>query len=239
MVKSASDTFLSQTHAPTHQPTPKNLCKRYGLEDPLIYLAKDPPTRSFRKELITTKITAYFERELRTSAANNSAMIFFNTYQCNLRGRHHPAICNMVTSWDVKRSRAHLKMLSGNYLTYQVKAAQSGGSPRCRICEIGPVETISHVLSTCSGLESERNKLLIELRNLCYLTQNNLDLDHFMHSETVLSQFILDPASLNLSLCVNPQDPVISEFYKLSRDFCYVLDKARIRLLSALIDSKL
>ena len=112
----------------------RHLCARYGLEDPLTYLNRDPPSRSAWKEIVNTKITAYFEDKLRTAAPSNS---FLNTYSCNLRGRPHPAVKNMISTWDVKRSRAHLKFLSGNYLTYEVKAAQSGGSARCRLCDTG------------------------------------------------------------------------------------------------------
>ena len=105
----------------------RQLCTRYGLEDPLVYLNQDPPSRAAWKELVHTKITAYFEHNLRAAAATNSRMGFLNTYACNLRGRHHPALSNMITTWDVTRSRPHLKFLSGNYLTYKVKSEQSGG----------------------------------------------------------------------------------------------------------------
>jgi hypothetical protein len=39
----------------------RHLCTRYSLEDPLVYLNRDPPTKSYWKEVIATKITAYFE----------------------------------------------------------------------------------------------------------------------------------------------------------------------------------
>ena len=88
----------------------RHLCKRYGLEDPLVYLSKDPPTRSSWKELIATKITAYFENKLRSAASTNSLMGFLNTYSCGLRGRHHPDLANMFTTWEVRKSRSHLKI---------------------------------------------------------------------------------------------------------------------------------
>ena len=58
----------------------RHLCTRYGLEDPLVYLSRDPPTRSFWKELIATKITSYFENKLRNTASTNSLMGYLNTY---------------------------------------------------------------------------------------------------------------------------------------------------------------
>ena len=216
----------------------RHLCKRYGLEDPLVYLSRDPPARSAWKELVSTKITAYFERKLRAAASTNRRMNFLNTYTCNLKGRHHPSLSNMITTWDVKRSRAHLKFLSGNYLTYEVKAEQTGGSSICKICQTGSVETVSHIISSCSGMATERDKLFLDLRNLCTLTKNNLSLDNFMHSENVLTQFILDPTSLNLSMRVSLQDPIVSAFYRLSRDICFILDKTRLKLLDELSGKK-
>ena len=111
----------------------KHLSCKYDLEDPLVYLSKDPPSKSVYKEMILTKITVYFERSLRLSAAKNSQINYLNVSTTGLRGRIHPALCIIITSYDVKLSRAHIKFLSGNYLTYKTKAEQSGGLPHCRI----------------------------------------------------------------------------------------------------------
>ena len=111
----------------------KHLSCKYDLEDPLVCLSKDPPSKSVYKEMILTKITVYFERSLRLSAAKNSQINYLNVSTTGLRGRIHPALCNIITSYDVKLSRAHIKFLSGNYLTYKTKAEQSGGLPHCRI----------------------------------------------------------------------------------------------------------
>ena len=169
------------------------LCTRYGLEDPLVYLNRDPPTKSSWKELIATRITTHFENKLRTTAQTNNLMEFLNTFSCGLRGRRHPALSNMVTNWDVRRSRPHLKFLSGNYLTYKIRSDQSGGSPRCRICETSSDETVSHVISACQGLADEREKILPEFSKLCAQTKNNLNFEDFMQNKDKLFQFILDP----------------------------------------------
>ena len=216
----------------------RHLCKRYGLEDPLVYLNKDPPSRSSWRELIATKITAYFENKLRSAASTNSLMGFLNTFSCSLRGRHHPALANMYTTWEVRRSRSHIKFLSGNYLTYKVKSDQSGGSARCRICETGADETTSHVISTCQGLAVEREKILEDFSKLCNITKNDIIFEDFLQNENQLCQFILDPASPNLSNRVSVQDPLLPQFYKLSRDFCHVIDNTRLRLLKELKENK-
>ena len=209
----------------------RHLSQRYGLEDPLTCLRRDPPSKSDYKELVSTKITVYFENLLRDLAAENSLMEYLNVSTIGLRGRHHPALSNLITTHDVKLSRPHLKFLSGNYLTYGTRAIQSGGSPLCRICPSGSEETVSHVISTCMALAKERNRLLLEYRRLCNLTKNCVNFDRIQENEKQLCQFILEPTSLNLLERVSLNDPTVQDFYKLSRDYCTLIDKTRIRLL--------
>ena len=148
----------------------RHLSRKYGLEDPLECLRRDPPTHSSYKELISTRITAYYENVLRESASSNSQMEYLNVTTFGLRGRHHPALANMITTKEVKLSRPHIKFLSGNYLTYQTRAEQSGGSARCRICTSGDNESISHVISTCIAMNEERKKFVEEFKSLAKST---------------------------------------------------------------------
>ena len=212
----------------------RHLSRKYGLEDPLVCLARDPPTKSFYKELVATKITAYYENVLRQSASRNSQMNYLNVSTTGLRGRHHPALSYMITTREVKLSRPHIKFLSGNYLTYKIKADQSGGSARCRICTSGSEESVTHVISTCQALREQRDKVLEEYRTLCKLTKNKIDFEEIEKSDEELCQFILDPTSLNLQIRVSLQDPLLTDFVKLSRDFCFIIDKTRVGLLKEL-----
>ena len=49
-------------------------------------------------------------------------------------------------------------MLSGDYLTYSIKAKQSGGSPRCRLCpsELDEAEDINHIMHWCNNAGIDR-----------------------------------------------------------------------------------
>ena len=155
----------------------KHLCEQYGIEDPLSCLNRDPPTKSTYKEMVKTKVTAYFENVLRQDALKNSAMGYLNVSLSGLRGRHHPAISNMITTREVQTSRPHLKLLAGNYLTYKMKASQSGGSAQCRICSSGAEESISHGVAKCQGTAEVRSKILPEFENLCKLAKNNINFE--------------------------------------------------------------
>jgi hypothetical protein len=168
---------------------------------------------------------------MRKSAAGNSLMKYLNVSTIGLRGRHHPALSSMITTQDVKLSRPHLKLLAGNYFTYKIKADQSGGSPLCRICTSGHEETVTHVISSCQAMAVERDRIFNEYSRLCSLTKNGINFDEVLMCEEKTCQFILDPTSLNLPMRVSCYDPLVQEFFKLSRDFCYIIDKTRIGLL--------
>ena len=212
----------------------RNLCNKYGLEDPLEYLTRTLPSKTTWKRLVDAKIMAYHEKYLRSKSESNSRMQYLNTNLLGLNGRPHPATQNMQTSWEVKMSRAHLKFLSGNYLTYALKSEQSGGSARCRICTSNDDETIFHVIIACTALDESRNRILEEFKLLCSETKNQISYDKLKENSKNLCQFLLDPASMNLPERVSFLDPILPQMYKLSRDLCYKLDRDRADLIQRL-----
>ena len=214
----------------------KFLCKFYGLEDPLKCLNSDPPKKSHFKEIVKTKITIHFEKLLREMAANNSHMIYLNVSLLSLRGKPHPALSNILTSHEVEKYRPHIKMLSGNYLTYEVKSSQSGGSPHCRACSANS-EDILHILTQCTAYKDIRNRIVNQMKSL--LEEDNLltSFAKIFETENHLCQFILDPTSLNLPIRVSQSDPISEQLFKLSRDFCFAVHKSRWKILQEKNDS--
>ena len=124
----------------------KHLSIKYNIEDPLTCLRRDPPEKSQYKEYINTKISAYYESELRLSAKTNSKMTYLNISVAGLRGRPHPALSGQLTSKDVKNSRIHLKCwLVIIWLTVLEPVSQGGpptadvvpqNLPKMKICYI-------------------------------------------------------------------------------------------------------
>ena len=98
-----------------------------------------------------TKITAFYELEVML-LAQDSAVKYLNVSLLGLRGRLHPAITGVTTTHEVKKMRPHVKMLTGNYLTFEIKSLQSGGSAECRICsqseETPQMESLEHQILT-------------------------------------------------------------------------------------------
>ena len=63
---------------------------------------------------------------------NSSSMKYLNESLTCLRGKKHPVLSGVFTTHEVKKSKIHIKMLAGDYLTYEMRANRSGGSPHCK-----------------------------------------------------------------------------------------------------------
>ena len=158
----------SQPNSRTWSANLRYLAEKYDLPNPLEMLKSTPQNKSTFKELVHTKICSYYEKELREMAARNSRMEFFNVSLTSLRGSCHQAIRNILTTYDVKKCRFHLKMLSGDYLTYSIKAKQSGGSPDCRLCVSSVSENIMHMLVVCTAYSEIRERTLTKYIELSH-----------------------------------------------------------------------
>ena len=53
----------------------RHITQMYGLEDPLLCLEREAPTKSDYKDTVMSKITAFHEHELRMKAGGNEYMI--------------------------------------------------------------------------------------------------------------------------------------------------------------------
>ena len=84
-----------------------------------------------------------------------------------LRGRPHPALDYIGTAHEVKKARIHLKMLAGDYYTYEIISLQSGGSPNCRSCDpTVAIETIEHIVAVCEAYALIRQRIFPEIEAL-------------------------------------------------------------------------
>ena len=176
----------------------RHVCRMYNLEDPVSSLQRDPPTKSNYKEEIVTKITVFHEKELKNKAQTNDLMQYMNVSLSSLKGRHHPCLANIVTTQEVKKLRPYLKLLTGDYLTYQRKYDDSGqGSPHCRVC-LADSESVSHIVAICPQYQDTRLRILLEIQEQCLLAKTNIHFQDILSQPEVLTQFILDPTSFNL-----------------------------------------
>ena len=98
------------------------ISSQYGLEEPLNLLKRDPISKSSYKSDISVRIKAFHEQELRCQNINNEKLKYLNISVMGLSGRHHAAPSGLLTVMDVRKSRPHLKMLVGDFYTYEMKS---------------------------------------------------------------------------------------------------------------------
>ena len=137
-----------------------------------------------------------------------------------------------MTTEDVRKMRIHTKMLLGNYLTFKMKADQSGGSGRCRQCDNGEDDDICHILT--SHMSPERKEILDQISFVSQHSQCQLNFHIIMKDSAKLTQYILDPTSLNLENRIGMSDPILPDVIKLCQTFCHLTDKERQETLKTL-----
>ena len=219
----------------------RHLAKMYGLPDPLVMLNGTPPSKESWKGDITTLITAHHEKQFRDAALTNSKMEWLNISLLGLQGKAHPMFHGVSTADQVKKLYPVLKMLAGDYLTYDLKSRQGGGgSPSCRLCN-SPIENLQHVLS-CPSTAEPRLRIQHELKSLlCDTNHNHLQTlsENQFHGlatdEKTFTQFCVDCTSFNLPEVyrISINDARLTEIFKITRDLCFSVHSDRLRQLKA------
>ena len=133
---------------------------------------------------------------------------------------------------EVKKMRPHLKLLTGDYLTYKRKFDESGkGNPICRLCRTES-ESICHIVAICPAYNIIRNKIIEEMSELCLVARSKLNLQEILCDPNTLTQVILDPTSFNLKSRVDIGDPIVTPLFNLSRDLCNCINIERMKRLN-------
>ena len=233
--------FMADSSSLTWTAHLRLLFQMYNLPDPLGLLNSQLMPKQSYKTLINTAIIAFHEKKWRVKAKNNSKLVFLNVQVSGLAGRPHPALSGILTTRDVQRSRVHIKMLSGDYPCYSHLGYDQNQPTHCRLClavhpnKPPPEENMVHLLAMCRGTSDIRSPFISNLLNTVslYFPENEL-LVHTNH--THLTQFILDPTSLNLptTIRVAPGHPAMAHILDISRSLCYATHKARTNLLKKL-----
>jgi hypothetical protein len=99
-------------------------------------------------------------------------------------------------------------------------------SPFCCLCQEG--ETVCHILAICPIHETQRKNFGFKSANFNF--QDILEEDN---PET-LTQFILDPTSINLKKRVNISDPITHDLFKISSDMWNYVHSERMKQLNEL-----
>ena len=208
------------------------LCRKYSLPSPLQLLQHPPCKQEDWKCLVKTRVTAWYERDLRHKAGCNSKMTYLNVLLSGLSGKPHPALRGIHTTQDCKKLRVHIKFLSGDFLTYHRRYRDNPSlDPSCRLCPASQ-ETIEHILAVCPALADTRQRLYPELMNTVLHVQPSCGI-LATSTPAILTQFVLDCTSTNLTqaFCVPSHNPLVQNIFTISRDWCYAMSNTRSRLL--------
>ena len=218
-----------------------NIAEMYGITSPLVLIKQAPPSKESFSEYVMTKITAFHEAELRSLADNNSKIKYFNVTATGLRGRHHPILDGPTTTHQVRKLRPVIKLLTGDFFTFEIRYNQTKiGSPHCRICsdptisdQDKPIENVEHVVTACPATSGVRTPILSKIIDLLPLSKTNINANKLLNSHSIMTQFLLDPTSLNLEndVRIHIDDPLSRDIMTLSRDLCYAIHTERLKIL--------
>ena len=127
-------------------------------------------------------------------------------------------------------------MLSGRYRTEQLCSRWSGRSPNCKLCKQNEPENLHHILAVCDSLEPTRIQLSVFTNNLLLQCPEvtPIVLKYCVPTEPLFIQFLLDcsvlPEVIRLSQTYG--SVIFHLLFQLTRTWCYVLHKTRLRLIN-------
>ena len=161
-------------------------------------------------------------------------MDIINVQLLGLSGRPHPALHHISETRQALKCRAHLQLLSGDFVSYEVIGRQQRSDQSCRLCPAS-IESIKHILTECPATSEKRERLLPELLNILAAVNPENGLLESTTSKSTLTQFLLDPTSMNLSsrFRISVQHPQLKDLFTLSRDWCYAVTSCRKKQLAA------
>ena len=96
-----------------------------------------------------------------------------------------------------------------------------------------PTEDMTHLLTACRATRETRERIIPDLLNAISLHDPS---NHLLQSQnsSCLSQFILDPTSLNLPLTIRigPNHPALPHILPICRNLCFSLHKVRSSIMT-------
>ena len=72
-----------------------------------------------------------------------------------------------------------------------------------------------------------RSRIKSQMNMICKESNIKMNVNEFDNKE--FTQFLLEPSSMNLTKRVNINDSALPQLFKLSRDFCYAIDRTRAK----------
>ena len=214
----------------------RDLCIQYALPHPLDLLSA-PPTKETFSKLFKARITDFWENELRIRSKLSSLKYFHLSFM-SLKTPHPIWKTAKENPHEVNKARIQAILLSGRYrLRSLTKHWTNDGSscpfPSCS--RSSPEESIEHFLIFCPGLAETRDNLFLQWTMIAekYPILSDVINNAIHGPPDFRCQFILDCSVLpdTISLVQLYGEDVLHKLFHLTRTFCYVLHRARDRIL--------
>ena len=217
----------------------RNLCLQYGLPHPLTWLTSQP-TKQQVKSMAKAAVVQYWLAILRAKANTLTSLKYLKTEYLGLLKCHPIFTTSGSNPWEVEKATTQARLLSGRYRVEALSGHWTpwnrGGMctlPECWNTEQSHKGTVESLLLSCPSLSLTRDTLM----HMCW---------SFMVKVPQLSPVIktcltLDPVQFWLDCsCMAPViravqrygEDVLHHPFRLTRNFCHALHKARMSLLS-------
>ena len=214
-------------------------CRQYDLPDPLQQLHSPIPKETF-KRLVKKNVLSYWEHLLRVEAADPrySSLAFFHPEFMSLTSPHPVwTTCGSSPS-KIAMASIQARMISGRYRSESL--CKHWSKNKDGFCQLSPscantVEDIPHILTSCSGLSTIRDKLIKFTLNYASTVPaiQNLILSLCIPSNPRLVQFLLDCSCLPEVVRATQMygQEVLGHLFTITRTWVYTLHKSRMKIL--------
>ena len=211
----------------------RDLCLQYSLPHPLHFLECPPNKEHFRK-LVNSRITNYWEVQLRLEASLLPSLLNFHPQFMSLAKPHPLWLSAGANPYEVSKAIQQAKFLSGRYRTESLCShwsSNKGGfclSPTCS----NQIESVEHILVHCQAYAPIRDKL----RRLWHSSSNPTVLElasqALVSSSSYLLQFILDCSVIPHVITATQHygTDLLYSLFHLTRTWCFAIHRERMKI---------
>jgi hypothetical protein len=217
----------------------RQLCSQYNLPSPLSLLLH-PPSKCSYNSLVKKRVLDKWQEKYRSDAEGKDSLLYFKPSFMSLLRPHPLWTTCKANSFEVNKSVAVARLLSGRYNSDWHSRHWSSDNEEgfCLLCPgMNIPGTIEHLLVTCEALNPKRSALFNfwDQQSEDSLPLQELLLTIRRSSPKDFSQFVLDPSVVQqvISGCQKKLFQ-LDEIFHLSRTFSYGIHRRRLQLLGRL-----
>ena len=219
----------------------RNLCLQYDLPHPSAWLSSRP-TKPQVKTMVKAAVLQHWQDRLRLKASSLSSLRYLRTGFLGLT-RCHPLFRTCSSSpWEVEKATTQARLLSGRFrveaLTGHWVPWNKEGMcvlPDCWNTDEAHTGTVESFLLSCPSLSSPRDAMYDQA--MSYISNKYPHLLSLVLEclEADPVQFLLDSSTMAPVITAHQAEgeSVLYALFKISRNYCHGLYKARVTLLSA------